>query len=77
MPRKGNETGLERITGMYVEVRNDDLEGALKRLKKLLKKNNTMVILQEKMYYTKPSAIRRDKKNRAKARQRSLSKRLK
>lgn len=75
MKSKGNETGLEKMRGIYVEVRNNDLEGALKRLKKIIKKNNLMITIQENMYYTKPSAKRRDQKNKAKARQRSESKR--
>ena len=72
---KGNETGLEKMRGLYVEVRNNDLEGALKRFKKLIKKDNLMITIQENMYYTKPSAKRRDMKSKAKARQRSDSKR--
>ena len=74
--RKGNEN-LDKLHGTYVEVRNGDLEGALKRLKKLIKKNNIMFIIQDKMYFTKPSERRRDQKNRAKARQISENRRLK
>ena len=61
--------------GLYVEVRNNDLDSALKRLKKLIKKNNLMITVHDKMYFTKPSACRRDKKNRAKARQQSETRR--
>lgn len=70
MPRKSND-GLEKLRGMYVEVRNNNVEDALKRLKRLIKNDNLLITIQNNMYYVKPSARRRDKKNRAKARQQS------
>jgi len=69
------ENVLAKFKGIYVDVRKDgdptkNLEDALKKLKQMGKKNNLMLILNEKSHFTKPSAVRRDEKARAKVRSR-------
>jgi small subunit ribosomal protein S21 len=52
-----------RIKGTNVEVRNDDVSGALRRLRKILEKENRQKDLARHEFYEKPSSLR----NRAKA----------
>ena len=54
--------------GLSVTVFNNNVEGALKVLKKKIKASNLFQDLREKEYYTKPSEIKRHKKNLAKLR---------
>ena len=54
--------------GLSVTVFNNNVEGALKVLKKKVKESNLFLDLRKKEYYEKPSAIRRQKKNMAKLR---------
>ena len=54
--------------GLSVTVYNNNVEGALKVLKKKIKASNLFQDLREKEYYTKPSEIKRHKKNLAKLR---------
>ena len=54
--------------GLSVTVFNNNVEGALKILKKKVKRANLMMDLRKKEYYEKPSDIKRHKKNLAKLR---------
>ncbi len=54
--------------GLYVEVKNNNIEFALKQLKQKVKESNLMVELRERSQYEKPSAKRRHVKNLAKLR---------
>ena len=54
--------------GLSVTVYNNNVEGALKILKRKIKESNLMLDLKKKAYYEKPSKIRREKKNMAKLR---------
>ena len=54
--------------GLSVTVFNNNVEGALKVLKKKIKASNLFQDLREKEYYTKPSEIKRHKKNLSKLR---------
>tara|TARA_B100000287_G_scaffold377837_1_gene379862 strand:+ start:1389 stop:1649 length:261 start_codon:yes stop_codon:yes gene_type:complete len=54
--------------GLAVTVHNNNIEFALKRLKRKVKNSNLMLDLRKKEYYEKPSKIRREKKNLAKLR---------
>ena len=54
--------------GLYVEVKNNNIDFALKQLKQKVKESNLMVDLREKSRYEKPSAKRRHVKNLAKLR---------
>tara|TARA_A100001201_G_scaffold93117_1_gene81098 strand:+ start:195 stop:446 length:252 start_codon:yes stop_codon:yes gene_type:complete len=51
--------------GLSVKVWNNNVEGALKILKRKIKDSNIMQELKEKQYYTKPSKKKREKKNLA------------
>ena len=54
--------------GLSVTVFNNNVDGALRILKKKVKEANLFQDLREKEYYTKPSEIKRHKKNLAKLR---------
>ena len=51
--------------GLSVKVWNNNVEGALKVLKRKVKDSNLMLDLKKKAYYEKPSKKRREKKNMA------------
>ena len=58
----------ERLEGLEVKVYNNNVDGALRVLKKKVKESNLFLDLREKEYYTKPSEIKRHKRNLAKLR---------
>ena len=55
----------KQLNGLQVKVYNNNIEGALKKFKKIVKNSNLMLELSKKSYYVKPSKIRREKKNLA------------
>ena len=56
--------------GLYVEVRNNDVSRALRKLKKLVTQEGVIKEIRAKEYYEKPSLKR--KKQKAEARKRWL-----
>ena len=54
--------------GLSVTVFNNNIEGALKTLKRKVKNSNIMLDLKKKSFYTKPSETKREKINLAKLR---------
>ena len=54
--------------GLSVTVFNNNVDGALRILKKKVKEANLFIDLRNKEYYTKPSEIKRHKKNLSKLR---------
>ena len=58
----------DEALGLSVTVFNNNVEGALKILKKKVKNSNMMQELRDKQYYQKPSEIKRQKKNLVKLR---------
>ena len=54
--------------GLSVTVYNNNVEEALKRLKRKVKNSDIMQELRKKEYYVKPSIIKREKRNLAKLR---------
>ena len=58
----------DNAQGLSVTVFNNNVDGALKVLKKKIKASNLFQDLREKEYYTKPSEIKRHKRNLAKLR---------
>ena len=58
----------DNAVGLSVTVYNNNVEGALKVLKRKVKDSNLFIDLREKEYYTKPSEIKRHKRNLAKLR---------
>lgn len=57
---------------MKIEVRNGNVEKALRVMKKKLKLSGTMLELKERMYYSKPSEKKREAKKRGIKRQAKL-----
>ena len=49
--------------GLRVDVRNNNVEWALKKLKRMVKDSGQILELKKRSYYKKPSAKRREKKN--------------
>lgn len=58
----------EEFRGASVYVRNDDVNGALRRLKKILENDNRQKELAKREYYEKPSAKKKRMKDSAKKR---------
>ena len=58
----------DNAKGLSVTVFNNNVEGALKVLKRKVKESNLFMDLREKEYYTKPSEKKRHKRNLAKLR---------
>ena len=56
------------FNGLKVEVWNNNVEFALKKLKKKVKDSNLMLEVKKRSYYEKPSKIKREKRNLAKLR---------
>ena len=54
----------ERVQkGLRVDVKHNNVEWALKKLKRMLKDSGLILELKKRSYYKKPSAERREKKN--------------
>ena len=60
----------KQMSGLAVRVYNNNVEGALKVLKRKIKDSNLFLELKKKSYFEKPSKIKREKVNLAKARAR-------
>ena len=58
----------DTAVGLAVTVYNNNVDGALKILKKKVKNSNLFLDLRKKEYYIKPSEINRQKRNMAKLR---------
>lgn len=58
---------MDNTRSVSVNVRNGDIEGALRLLKRKLKKDNFYVELKKKEFYLKPSVERKLKKRRKKS----------
>jgi len=58
----------DTAVGLAVTVYNNNVEGALKILKRKVKNSNLFIDLRKKEYYIKPSEINRQKRNMAKLR---------
>ena len=58
----------DNAVGLSVTVYNNNVEGALKVLKRKVKDSNLFIELREKEYYTKPSEKKRHRHNLAKLR---------
>ena len=59
-----------QMNGLKVEVYNNNVDMALRKLKRKIKDSNLFLELKEKSYFEKPSKIKREKKNLAIARAR-------
>ena len=56
---------VNRMEGLQVDVYNNNVDKALRILKKKVKDANLFLDLKKKQYYEKPSKKRREKKNLA------------
>ena len=56
------------MNGLRVDVRNNNVEYALKKFKRIVKDSNLMLELKEKQYYKKKSSLRREKINKIRSR---------
>ena len=65
---KSKRKPRQESRGMVVDVRDNNIEYALRLLKRKLKKENWILELRKREYYKKPSEIRREKKNKQKLR---------
>ena len=63
-PRK-EEKFLDKFKGRNIEVRYDDVNGAIRRLKKVLEKMDFQKELSKREYYEKPSVKRKRMKDQA------------
>ncbi len=54
--------------GLRVEVKNNNVEFALKKFKRMVKNSGIMLDVKKKSYYEKPSKVQREKKNLQKLR---------
>jgi len=64
-PRR-EEKFLDKFRGRNIEVRNEDVNGAIRRLKKVLEKMDFQKEISKKEYYEKPSVKRKRMKDQAK-----------
>ena len=49
--------------GLRIDVRHNNVEWALKKMKRMVKDSGQILELKKRSYYKKPSAERREKKN--------------
>ena len=54
--------------GLRIDVRNNNVEWALKKLKRMVKDSGQILELKKRSYYKKPSAEKRETKNMQKLR---------
>ena len=58
----------DNAVGLSVTVYNNNVDEALRRLKKKVKNSNMLQELRKKEYFIKPSIIKREKRNLSKLR---------
>ena len=59
---------IPKSRGLSVEVRNDDVNGALRRFKKLVQDSGLLQDLKEREFYEKPTTRRKKAKASGRAR---------
>jgi len=50
--------------GLRIDVKFNNVEWALKKMKRMIKDSGMMMELKQRTYYEKPSAVRRETKSR-------------
>ena len=54
----------ERVQkGLRIDVKHNNVEWALKKMKRMVKDGGLMLELRKRSYYEKPSKVKREKKN--------------
>ena len=51
------------MNGLRVDVKNNNIEFALKKFKRMVKDSELMLELRDRTFYEKPSMVKREKKN--------------
>ena len=51
------------MSGLRVDVKNNNIEFALKKFKRMVRDSELMVELRNRSFYEKPSMVKREKKN--------------
>ena len=71
---KGDNESDQIVGGylIYIKVINNNIEKALRKLKKEVKETKLLLELKQNEYYRKPSEIRRERKAKAKIRQKKF-----
>jgi len=64
-------------SGLYVEVRNNDVARAIRRLKKLMNSEGMVKDMRKNEYFEKPSAKRKREKAQARKRWLKLQEKMK
>lgn len=67
-PSRPSKNEAVRIQGLSVEVRNNDINKALRRFKKMVQEDGMIQRYREKEYYEKPSSVRKRAKAAARSR---------
>ena len=67
--KKFKKKPRKEMQGLCVDVYNNNVDGALKVLKKKVKESGLFLELQKKSYYRKPSDVKREKKALGRLRQ--------
>ena len=68
MKRNKVSSDINDRHGLYVEVRNNDVTRAMRKLKKLMNSEGMVKDMRKKEFYEKPSAIKRREKQQARKR---------
>ena len=63
--------------GLRVEVKNNNVEWALKKFKRMVKDSGQILELKKRTYYQKPSETKREKRNLAKLRNKYNNQKIK
>jgi len=63
-----NKSFSTKLEGRTVEVKNNDIHYALRKLKKKVQEDGTLQLLKEREFYTKPSELKKRAKAAARAR---------
>ncbi len=66
--RRDSRDNFPRTPGLMVEVRNNDVNKALRKLKKKVQAEGILQEFKDRQYYTKPSEIKRRAKKAGKKR---------
>ena len=77
MRRPNMSSDINDRSGLYVEVRNNDVTRAIRKLKKLMNNEGMIKDMRKNEYYEKPSAKKRREKQQARKRWLKLQEKLK
>ena len=64
----GRHKKKREMKGLRVDVKNNNVEWALKKMKRMVKESGLILELKSRSYYKKKSEEKREKKNMAKLR---------